>query len=420
MTEFGSKSHRRPRALIISDRFTPEVSAASTRLHAHAKRWVKSGWDVDVLTCAPNFPRGKVFPGYKNRLYQRELLDGITVHRIWSYMAPNRGKFRRLLDYFSFNVSARASLKMVPRPDVILASSPPINVAWIAQAAARHFGVPWVFEVRDLWPASIRAVGISKGYLLQFVERQELALYKDAASIIVLTDAFKADLMHRGVQEAKISVVTNAVEPENFSYSYGRTQARHNLGLPIDKFVVGFVGTVGLAQGASTFVSVAASLEHRTDIYFVVVGEGAERPIIEKAAIDMKLTNIEFRDFVAHEKVPEILSALDVGAVLLKNDPVFETVIPSKIFEIMAARRPIVAAVRGQAKQVIEALGGGVCVAPEDATAFSQAILTLAEDISYASDLGQAGCLAVTEKYNRDKLAADALQVLRAHVDRNV
>jgi glycosyltransferase involved in cell wall biosynthesis len=400
------------RVLIVTDRFTPEVSAPSTRLHAHAARWVAAGWDVDVLTCVPNFPRGRVFESYKNKAYQVEHMDGFDVHRVWSYMAPNTGKLKRVLDYASFNHSAERQLSKLPRPDVVLASSPPINIALLGRSIARRLKVPWVFEVRDLWPASIRAVGVSASPLLKLIEQMELKLYHDANQVMVLTDAFREDLLSRGVPDAKLSVVTNAVDAVKFAYPEGRSHARAALSLPGDKFIVGFVGTLGLAQGAGVFVEAAARLNHRDDIHFLVVGEGADGGHVKALAGKLGVKNIEFRNFVAHPKVPQLLAALNIGTVLLKDDPVFETVIPSKIFEILAAGRPIAAAVAGQAQRIIASLGGGVCVAPQDAEGLATAIAEMADQPDRTDATGRAAQVEVAARFDRDKLASNALEVL--------
>jgi colanic acid biosynthesis glycosyl transferase WcaI len=408
----NAPAQRGRRILIVTDRYIPEVSAASTRLHAHATRWLQAGHDVQVLTCVPNFPRGVPFPGYRNRWYQSERVDGVLIHRVKTYMAPNTGKYRRAVDYFSFPVSAWLMARRIPVPDVIIASSPPITVALIAQMLARRFRKPWVFEVRDLWPASIRAVGAAKGGILGLIERYELNLYRGAAATIVLTQSFSDDITARGISPERINVVTNGVDLEPFRMAPDKGAARAALGLPKDKLLVGFVGTVGLAQGAATFAKAADRLRHRGDVHFVCWGEGADRPKVIRMVEDMGLQNIEFRDFLPAERVPTILSALDVGTVLLKNDPVFETVIPSKIFELLAAGLPIAACVKGEARRLIEGSGGGVCVDPEDDSGLAQVIAGFADQSTTRSRYAQAGRRFIESAYSRDKLAGEALEVL--------
>lgn len=414
----GQPESVRRRILIVTDRYVPEVSAASTRLHAHATRWAMAGHDVHVLTCVPNFPRGVPFAGYVNTWHQSEMLDGVTIHRIKTYMSPNVGKYRRALDYFSFPLAVRLIAGRIPVPDVIVASSPPITVALAAQHLARRFRKPWVFEVRDLWPASIRAVGAAKGGILSLIEKYELALYRKAAATIVLTESFFTDITARGIAQGKIHVVTNGVDLEPFRAAPGKVAARTELDVPQDKFVVGFVGTVGLAQGAATFAKAAEQLRHRSDIQFICWGEGAARPQVMAMAAEKELRNIEFRDFLPSEKVPTILATLDVATVLLKNDPLFETVIPSKIFELLAANLPIAACVQGESRRLIERSGGGSCVDPEDHRALAQLIVQYADTPALTAACAHAGHAFVAGTYSRDRLASDALNVILNAIQR--
>lgn len=407
------------RIMIVTDRYVPEISAAATRLHAHATRWISAGHSVDVVTCVPNFPAGKCFAGYTNGRHQVENQDGVSIHRVWSYMAPNSGKYRRSLDYLSFPISARLMAHKLPIPDVILASSPPITVALAGQWLARRFRRPWVFEVRDLWPASIRAVGAAKGGIIDLIERYELGLYRKAAATIVLTDAFFQDITNRGIPAEKLRVVTNGVDLEPFKRSPSKSEARLLLNVPQDKIVVGFVGTVGLAQGAGTFALAAGALKARPDILFMCWGEGADRRRVEAMVSEMGLSNIEFRNFLPQDQVPAILASLDVATVLLKNDPVFETVIPSKIFEILAAGRPVAACVSGEAKKLIDRSGGGLCVSPEDHEGLANVILQYVDKPRTALDKAAAGSAFIADAYSRDKLAADALDVLLEVIDRD-
>lgn len=405
------------RILIVTDRFSPEISAASTRLHAHARAWAAEGHDVTVLTCAPNFPRGETFEGYRNQWVQKERMDNFDVVRVWTYMAPNTGVFRRSVDYVSFVVSSVLNSGAVGKVDVVLASSPPITVAFAGAILARRLGVPWVFEVRDLWPASIRAVGISKSPLLSILERLELWLYGDAAATIVLTEPFRGDLLGRGVASQKVRVVTNGIDPGIWTSKLSRAEARARFDLPSGAFLVGFVGTVGLAQGADVFVRAAERLRNEADIHFLCLGEGAGRPQVEAIAAAAGLTNITFRDFVPFDLVPDLLRALDVGAILLKDDPVFDTVIPSKLFELMAAAVPIAASAGKEVQRLLCESEAGVCVAPEDDAALASALLALKTDPAARSRAAARGSAFVKGNFNRQELAMRALQVLRGVVE---
>lgn len=405
------------RILVLTDRFAPEVSAASTRLLAHAKAWSEAGHEVTVATCVPNFPRGVPFPGYKNRWRQEEMIEGVRVLRLWSFMAPNQGLLRRSFDYFSYVFSVTAQARALkPHADVILASSPPITVAFAGSILAWLLRRPWVFEVRDLWPASIRAVGVPGSPLLRLLEWLELKLYGDAARVIVLTDPFRQDLLGRGVPDAKISVVTNGVHAEGWCAPFTAQEARARLGLPADAFIVGYVGTVGLAHGAAVLIRTAARLRDNP-IHFVLLGEGADRPAVEKQARLLGLEKVTFHNFVPFTKMPQVLAALDVGTVLLKNDPVFDTVIPSKLLELMAAGLPIAAAAGAETRRIISEAGSGICVPPEDDAALADAILALQVSTDQGRSAGENGRTYVREHYDRRVLARRALTLLEQAVE---
>lgn len=202
--------------LFLTDNFPPEVNAPASRTYDHCKEWVKEGQEVTVITCAPNFPRGRVYPGYRNKLYQMELMDGIRVIRVWSYMVPNKGFLKRTLDYISFSVSSFVAGLFV-KTDLIIATSPQFFTALSGRALHRWKRKPWVMEVRDLWPESIKTVGAVKNdWLIKYFEWQEMRCYRSASKIIVVTDSFKDILSGRGVVSDKISIIKNGVDRSLF------------------------------------------------------------------------------------------------------------------------------------------------------------------------------------------------------------
>ena len=230
------------RILVLTDRFTPEIAAPSFRVMEHAKIWISLGHEVTVVTCVPNFPHGKVFAGYSNKLFQEEWIDGIRVLRLWSYMAENAGFLGRILDNASFMCSAIVQSRRFPDFDVILATSPPLFVPVAGYMISKLFSRPWVFELRDLWPASIAAVGAMNGRVLGLLEKLELFLYRKASRIIALTDSFKSDLVTRGIQPDKIDVVENGVDEAFFNPNSVTFDARQILGLNKEAFLAGYIG----------------------------------------------------------------------------------------------------------------------------------------------------------------------------------
>jgi len=397
--------------LVLTPSFPPETTAAAVRTSAHARIWTELGHTVTVVSSAPNFPRGKLFDGYENRWLQEQTVAGVRNVMLWTYMAPNEGVLRRTADYASFMASAYWQSRRLPKADVILATSPHIFVAIAGHLVARRLQIPWVFEVRDLWPAAIAGVGMGRSSVLKAVEAVELGLYRSARRVIVLTQPFKDDLVRRGIDPGRIDVVTNGMD-DGFAARRSREETRRHLGYGEDTFLVGYVGTLGLCQNPAVLVRAAWRLRDRADIQFLIVGEGAERAKTEDLARSLGLANVVFRDLVPYDEVPDILSALDLGTVVLRDHPAFHTVIPSKIFELAAVRRPIVGAVTGEAKRVITEIDGGICVPPGDDEALAAAILQLVTAPDMRARLGERGAKNVQTAYARRPQAKKALDSL--------
>lgn len=401
---------------MLTDRYWPEIAAPSFRLHAHARVWVEEGHDVTVVTTVPNAPRGIPFAGYRNRPWQTEHHEGVRILRLGSYMARNQGILRRSVDYASFAAAAVVAAPLLPPFDVLLASSPPFTVAAAGHAVARLRRRPWVFEVRDLWPASIRAVGIVRGTrsrVLDALERTELRLYREARRVLVVTRSFRDDLVGRGVDPRKVDVVTNGVDPDVFDRARVSADARHELGLPRDAFVVGYVGTVGMAHGLGALLDAAERLRHQAGLHWLILGEGADRAALQANAVARGLHQVHFHDFVPHERVPAVLAALDLSLVHLKAEPLFRTVIPSKIFEAMAMGVPLLMAVEGESAEIVADADSGLIVPPGDAAALASAVMKLRADPEARARMSQNGARLARERYGRRPLALAALDTLR-------
>jgi hypothetical protein len=402
--------------LVLADNFTPEIAATSFRTHEHARLWIEQGHEVTVVTCAPNWPQGRVFSGYKNRLYQEEWIDGIRVIRVWSYIAANQGFARRTLDYISFMLSATAFCWRYPKFDVILATSPQFFTAvagWLVSVLRRR---PWIFELRDIWPESLRAVGASQGRLIDWLERLELFLYRRANRVVALTNSFKRNLTERGIEPDKIDVVTNGVDLEKIGPSRIAFDARQRLGIDADTFLIGYIGTTGMAHGLVTVLE-AARMCQGHPIRFLIMGQGAKRQWLEARADEMRLDNVVFRDSVPHDQIPSYYAALDAALVHLKPDPLFKTVIPSKIFECMAMRTPILMAVEGEAAEIVTAAGCGMCVPSGDADSMAQAAEYLANHPGELAVMTERGRQAAEEQFSRRVKAIEMLDSIEHAID---
>lgn len=396
--------------LFITDNFPPETNAPATRTYEHCVEWVKEGTEVTIITCAPNFPQGKVYEGYRNRLYQTEMIDGIKVIRVWSYITANEGFVKRVLDYVSFAFMA-FWVGVFQKHDIIIATSPQFFTTWAASAISKIRRKPWIFELRDLWPESIRTVGAMKqSRVLDWLEKVELWLYKDASRVIAVTDAFKLNLIERGIDEKKIDVVTNGANLDLYKAKEKDEELLITLGLE-NKFIIGYIGTHGMAHCLDFIVSTIAKIED-PDIHFVFVGGGAMKQDVVDMANELKLKNITFVDPISKEEVPDYLSVIDVSLAPLKKSDTFKTVIPSKIFEASAMHKPTLLGVEGQAQEIIEKYGTGVCFKPEDEEDFLAKISLLKEDQDfYQSCLD--GCEQLANNFDRKILANKMLNIIR-------
>lgn len=406
------------RILFITDNFPPEINAPATRTYEHCREWVKSGVKVTVITCFPNFPQGKVYPGYRNRLYQREQIDGMEVIRVWSYITANEGFLKRTLDYISFGATAFIA-SLFCRCNVIIATSPQFFSAVSANTAGFIKRKLWIMEVRDLWPESIKTVGAMKaGRTLRLLEKLELYLYRRAAKVVVVTESFKTNLVSRGVKEGKIHIIKNGANFELFRPREKDTDLVGGLGLE-NKFVIGYTGTHGMAHKLDFILQCAARLNSTYPFQFLFIGDGAEKEKLKTLARDLHLKNILFEDAVRKDEMPRYLSILDLALIPLKRSPAFTTVIPSKIFETAAMRIPILLGVEGEAKQLIEKYDAGLCFEPENQDDFIQKLMFYYENRQRLRLRFQAGCDKLAADFDRKRLAAEMLDIIKSIAVKN-
>ena len=400
--------------LFLTDNFPPEVNAPASRTFEHCREWVKAGHQVTVITCAPNFPSGVVHAGYRNRLWSRETMAGIEVVRVWSYVTANEGFLKRTLDYVSYMVSAILAAPFVRKVDLVIGTSPQFFTACAGAVVGAVRRKPFVFELRDLWPESIRALGaVRNERILRWLEGLELFLYRRSAAVVAVTHAFKTDLVRRGIEPGKIFVITNGADLTRFEPA-ARDQAlaaEHDLE---DKFIAGYIGTHGMAHALETLLDAAAHLRANPEaahIRILLLGDGASKKALKARAEAMGLTSVLFLDSVAKDQVGRYWSLLDVSVIHLKDAELFATVIPSKLFEGMAMGVPVLHGVRGESAVIVEREGVGLTFEPENAEALANALLML------ATDHNQRRALAVrareaAPRYDRAVLAGDMLRIL--------
>jgi glycosyltransferase involved in cell wall biosynthesis len=405
--------------LFLTDNFPPESNAPANRTFEHARQWVASGHRVTIITCAPNFPDGQLFEGYKNRWFQTEQMDGITVIRVWSFMTRNAGFVLRLLDFFSFMVSGFLGGLRVRDADIIIGTSPQFFTVCAAYCLAKVKQRPFVFEMRDIWPESLQAVGMSNaGLSVRLAAPLADYIYRRADHLIVVTHSFKAYLQDRGVSGERVTVIPNGVDPDMFSPIPADISLQQELQLE-DKFVVGYLGTHGLAHGLESVVE-AARLAGQTDdltaVHFITVGAGAQFDRIKEIASD--LDNFTMIGQVSRADILRYWSLLDASLIHLKASPLFESVIPSKMFEAMAMGVPLLHGVAGESADIVRTSRSGICFAAEQPEALLSAIRQISTDKDAYQQM-KTSCLSSAQNYNRASLAdrmADCLQgVVNSH-----
>jgi glycosyltransferase involved in cell wall biosynthesis len=397
--------------LFITDNFTPEVNAPATRTYEHVKEWIKDkNVEVTIITCAPNFPHGKVYDGYKNKLYQKEYIDGIEVIRVWSYITSNSGFLKRVLDYISFGIMAFL-VGLFKKHDLIIATSPQFFTTWAAWGLSKIKRKPWIFELRDLWPESIKTVGAMKqGKAIDTLEKIELGLYKSCNKVVAVTDAFKTNLINRGIDTNKIEVVTNGSNMELFSPREKNQELLKSLNLE-NKFVIGYIGTHGMAHSLDFIVNSISKIKDE-DIHFLFIGDGAMKQKVLEIAKYLNIKNATFLNPIKKDDVPDYLNICDVSLAPLKKEDNFKTVIPSKIFEASAMLKPTLLGVEGQAQEIIETHNAGLCFEPENEKDFIEKVQILKNNKEKYIEL-QKGCEELAMAYDRKRLAQKMLEIIK-------
>ena len=393
--------------------FHPEISAPSARLFEMAKAWVKSGHRVKVVTCFPNHPTGVIPDEYRGKRFSKEIVDGIEVYRNYVYATPNRGFLRKTLGHLSFMFSSVIfSLPRIREADIIVASSPTLLAVLSAFFFSRVRRIPYIFEVRDLWPAIFVDLGVLRNKtIISALERIEMFLYRHAAHVVTVTDAFRADITSRGIPDHKVAVITNGADVTFFSPGRDGAGVREEFDLG-DRFVVLYIGAHGISHGLQSVLAAAEILKEHDDIHFLFVGEGAEKPKLLEWAASRTLKNVTFAQGQTRTRVPEFYAASDVCLVPLRAVELFKGFIPSKMFEILASGRPIIGSVEGEARTILESSGAVVIVEPEVSDQIADAILSLKENPSERDRMGERGRRFVVENYSRERLASEYEEIL--------
>ena len=406
------------RILFFCHYYPPEVNAPASRTSEHCARWAAAGHEVTVVTCIPNCPDGVVFDGYRNRFRRQvEEIDGVRVVRIWTYVAPNSGTVRRIANYVSYMLSAIWTCLWLPRPDVVVSTSPQFFCGWAGVWASRIKRCPFVLEIRDIWPESIQAVGAMQGGpIVRILEWLERRMYLAADHIVAVGKGYKDRILEKVPLTDRISVIMNGVDLSKFSPDgVDRVDEFRQQWQIKDRFVCSYIGTIGMAHGLDVILDAAERLKAsgRDDVTFLLVGDGARRSELEKDARQRGLSNsVIFTGRLSREMMPTVLAASDACLIHLKATELFGSVIPSKIFETMAMSRPIIMGVRGEALDIVKAAQAGIEMQPESAESLLTAIDQLSDGKQTARKMGTSARKYVAAHFSRDSMAQKFLDLL--------
>jgi glycosyltransferase involved in cell wall biosynthesis len=400
------------RILFLTHYFPPEVNAPASRTFEHCREWQRMGHDVTVVTCVPNHPTGKVRAGYRNRLWQRDNVKGIEVIRIWTFLAANRGVARRTLSFLSYLVAAIAAIPFLSRADVVISTSPQFFCGLAGLFVARAKRAKWALEIRDIWPESISGVGaISNRGAIRALEALERWAYRNADLVVPVTHSIGRHIEAKGVPRARIRVVMNGVDLEQFRAPRRDPELARSLGLE-GKFIAGYLGTHGMAHALETVLDAAARLKDDRRIAFLLVGDGAMRGRLLEQRERQGLNNVVMIEQQPRERMPAFWGLCDAALVLLRRSPVLTTALPSKVLEAMAMRRPIIVAAAGEAEDLVEAAVAGLAVTPEDPQGLADAVRTLADDPALQATFGERGHAWVERNHDRRHLARRLLAAI--------
>ena len=397
--------------LFFSHYYTPEGNAPATRVSALCERWVKAGHDVTVVTCPPNVPNGIVYDGYANKRTS-EIINGVKVERVKLYIAANKGAIKRMFNFVSYFFKALMAAMSLPKPDVVIATSPQIFCGYAGVWYKRLRRVPLIIEIRDIWPESMEAVGAKIPRLAyKVLEMIEKAMYRVADKIVTVGEGYFDRLAEKGISRDKMSIIMNGTDLSVYKPLPRNEELLKAYGLD-SKFVVSYIGTVGMACGLEVVLDAAAKIQDEK-VVFVIVGDGAHRQQLEAEAQKRNLKNVIFTGRQPKSSMPDWIASSDASLVHLKASGLFKTVMPSKIFESAGCKRPIIMGVDGYAKKLVMDAEAGLDMKPESAESLVECVQKLASDGVLCKRLGENAYNDIALVHNRDKQAEDYLKVLQ-------
>lgn len=395
------------RCLILTQYYPPETGAAPNRLSDWAQRLAAWGHQVTVITAVPSYPAGEILPAYRARRVYEERDGSVRVLRARIYVSRAPGFIRRLLNYFSFVfASLLLGTTKVGRQDIIIVESPPLFLGLSGLWLKLWLRSRMVFNVSDLWPESAVAMGILHNRFLIWLSTQlEQLFYRSSDLITGQTESIVANIDRR--VRVPNALITNGVDFRIFTDSAiaAREVPRHTFGFS-DKFVVGYAGLLGIAQGLDVVLDAAELLLHIPDVLFVLFGDGPERERLMHESQHRGLFNVRFYPPEPKKTMPAVMASFDATLVPLKRLDLFKGALPCKLFESMAAGTAVIVGIEGEAQRLVEDAEGGICVAPENAGALAAAVRQLRNDPELRTCLGKNARSYVLANYDREQIAS--------------
>jgi colanic acid biosynthesis glycosyl transferase WcaI len=407
--------------LFMAQCYAPEDVSAAVLITELAADLAKRGHEVSIVTGAPNYPQGRVFKGYRNLPCSIEMLDGVRVIRTWSFISPSKKTWARLFHYGTYSATAFLGGLCAGRPDVIVSYSPPLPLGLSAWLLSRIIHTRWALQIEDLYPDAAIAAGVmTNKRLINFFLGMENFLYQHARRISVISKSFQQTLLAKGIPKSKIEVIPVWADPDEVRPMQKENGFRRQHGLS-QKFIVMYAGNIGQTSALEDVLGAAEILQGQKDIQFVFVGEGIKKEALEAEVKSKKLSNILFLPYQPRELFPEMLAAADLGLVTLNAGAALSS-LPSKIFNVMASARPILAVTPpgSEIMQIVEEAGCGWNVPPESSEKLAEAILQLKEREAALIQMGKNGRACLEKNYSRNTCVDAYEKMLTALCDSKV
>lgn len=391
--------------LFLTQYFPPEVGAPQNRIFEFAKQLRAFGHEIIILTAMPNYPKGKIYEGYKRKLICKEEIEGLKIIRTWIYATPNKGFIARLGNYFSFTLTSLLfGIFLVGVQDVVITESPPLFLGFSGYMLSKFKRAKFVFNVSDLWPESAVKLGVLNNKLMiNLSTHLEEFCYRKANLISCQTRGIVNNIVNRGFSPNKVRLVTNGVNLNFFNKENECKEFRSTISDNND-FLVYYAGLLGLAQGLGVIIEVARELKKYKNIRFFLIGDGPEKNKLIELAQSYQLENVKFLPLQKKQDMPRIVASMDATIIPLKKLELFKGAVPSKMYEALASSIPVILAIDGEARQMILDAEAGICVEPENVEEIKNAVLKLYNDRNLCTMLGENGRKFVTENYSREEI----------------